>query len=159
MEPDGESFGEGRLFEPRGFAAFAITKGLDREAALKGLLGMMKFGQPDHPILLEAVGDVLIWDRRIRADGKRLAARAYLRASQSAQDPKAAAAYRARAALALVGHKGLTLAAVETAYARERRRGERFQARVAADEAKWIAAGVDVEARFARKYYKKKGRR
>ncbi len=131
LDPDGIWLGEGDLFETRGFAAFAQAGGLDRDAALKGLLGMMMFGQPDHPVLLEALGDVLMWDRRQKQDAKRLAGWAYLRAAEVA-DPEVRSAYRARAALALVGHRGVTLRDEAVVFAREREKGRRAQARAEA---------------------------
>lgn len=148
---------EGKDFpmgQTSGFAAFARARGLDRAAALKGLLGMMRFGQAGHPALNEAIGDVLLWDWLYQEDAKRLAARAYLRAAAGSADPEVAAQYRARAALALMGHKGLTLEAVEREAAAELARGAAKQKRVAEDEARWIAEGADVEARFVRKYYR-----
>ncbi len=145
----GKGFPRGEL---SGFAAFARAAGLSRDDALAGLLGMVRFGQPDHPVLFEALGDVLLWDWKTRTDAKRLAARAYLRAAEGAPSPDVAVAYRARAALALMGHKDLALASVEARFTRERARGRAFQAGIAADEARWIEAGVDVEARFDAKY-------
>ena len=54
------------------------------DKAITGVLGMMKFGNHDSPVLLEALGDLLV-SRGYDTDGKRLAARAYLKASYSAE--------------------------------------------------------------------------
>ena len=80
-----------------GFADFVQTKlGVphlrvsDVEAAIRGVLGMMRFGQHDSPLLLEALGDLLsanVGDY----DAKRLAARAYLLAGEASGDPRARA--------------------------------------------------------------------
>lgn len=144
------------LFETRGFAKFAEDHGLTREQALAGLTGMMKFGDPDSPVLLEALGDVLLWDHQVKRDGKRLAARAYLKAAANTPTPIARLWYRARAALTLVGHRNLTLTKVERSFADELRKGARLTARVAADEARWIANGEDPEDRFEKTYLRRR---
>jgi tetratricopeptide (TPR) repeat protein len=71
--------------------------------ALRGVQGMMKFGQHDSPVLLEALGDLLLAGHR-DIDTKRLAARAYLRAAESRIDTDEAAVYRELAAKALEIH-------------------------------------------------------
>ena len=143
------------LFGTRGFAAYAESKGHTRDEALKGVLGMMRFGQHTSPILLEALGDVLIWDHQVKRDAKRLAARAYLKASYSVEDPWAAMWYRARATLTLVGHRGVSLAQLEQRFELEQKRGELYDARIAEDEASWREAGEDLDAKFKRKYMRR----
>jgi tetratricopeptide (TPR) repeat protein len=65
----------------------------ENAAAIKGVLGMMRFGKHDSPILLEALGNLLapgpLNDSSFE-DGKRLAARAYLKAAYEINeaDPK-----------------------------------------------------------------------
>lgn len=151
LEPRAE-FMVSPLFGARGFAAYAEEKGHSREETLKGVLGMMRFGQHTSPILLEALGDVLIWDHQVKRDAKRLAARAYLKASYHAEDPWASMWYRARATLTLVGHRGLSLAQLERSFQAELARGDRYAARIEADEARWREAGDDLDERFTRKY-------
>src|SRR5262249_39244711 len=59
----------------------------ERQAAIKGVLGMMRFGDHESPVLLEALGDLLcahLYDAR--EDAKQLAARAYLKASYVVTD-------------------------------------------------------------------------
>lgn len=144
------------LFGTRGFAAFVERHGHTRDAALAGVLGMMRFSDHRHPMLLEVLGDLLIWDHRIGVDAKRLAARAWLRAADAAASPTERTALRARAAIALVGHRRVTLAAVERRFRRERARGDRLTARIERDERRWIERGVDPEARFERKYLRRR---
>ncbi len=143
------------LFGTRGFAAYAESKGHTREETLKGVLGMMRFGKHTSPILLEALGDVLIWDHQVKRDAKRLAARAYLKASYGVEDPWAAMWYRARATLTLVGHRRVSLAQLERGFASELKRGDDYAARIADDEARWREAGEDLDARFRRKYMRR----
>ena len=74
-------------FEPIGFASFLFgdepgeVSAEERKqvlgSALKGVLGMMKFGNFDSPILLEGLGDLLV-SSGLETDAKQLAARAYL---------------------------------------------------------------------------------
>ncbi len=146
-------------FKPLGFAAFVAARKVKRKDAIKGVVGMMRFSRHDHPILLEALADLLggpfiNW----RKDAKRLAARALLLASYKTKSKLAQRRYRARAVLALVGYRNVTLVKVEKAFKRELARGQRYFDRIAADEAKWIARGGDVDRRFARKYYRQRRR-
>ena len=92
-------------FEPVGFAAFLLRDQTEPSQekiesqikdAAKGLMGMMKFGNFDSPILLEALGDLLI-SGGFSSDAKLLAARAYLKASYATEDPDAQKLYREKA--------------------------------------------------------------
>lgn len=128
------------------------------DRALKGVLGMLRFGRHDSPILLEALGDLLL-SKRTNNGGKQLAARAYLKASFEADDAHAQQAYRRMAEESLDTQvipgtkKLLPLSALEAQFRRELEDAEAWHATVHADETKWIAAGVNVSAAFARKYY------
>ncbi|MCB9914637.1 MAG: hypothetical protein H6828_05740 [Planctomycetes bacterium] len=128
------------------------------ERAVKGVLGMMRFGHHDSPILCEALADLLLaeWD----VDAKRLAARALLLASQRVEDPAARAAYRERAEDALSeqtpnprAHRSMTLEELEPKLRAELAEAEAWWAELAANEARWIEAGEDVDARFHETYY------
>ena len=98
---------------PRGFAAHCRDRigkrASDKRAAdeyhdaLQGVLGMMKFGDFRSPILLEALGDLLLAGHR-DADSKRLAARAYLRAGAECRDSLAAEKYQSLAEQAVAIH-------------------------------------------------------
>ncbi len=131
-----------------------------RKRALKGVLGMMRFGNHDSPILLEAAAHLLSDDPfQHKEDAKQLAARAYLRAAQAR--PESAEAYRALAAAVMKTQTArreqpMPLARIEEALAAELVVAEREAAAVVADEARWIAEGVDVDAAFARKYLRKR---
>lgn len=152
-----------------GFGNFVLLQRLTRpenmdeelRKALKGVQGMMHFGQFDHPVLLEALGDLLLAIGGDGTDdGKRLAARAYLKASYSAQNARAKDEYRqlANAALAMQTDSNwsddtITLATVEERFREEQREADAWFAEVQANEKIWIAAGEDVDAMFDKTYY------
>jgi tetratricopeptide (TPR) repeat protein len=154
-----------------GFAAYllqrAAEKGPTTEAAealviaagVKGVLGMMRFGNYDSPVLLEALGDLLVAERGKSDGARRLAARAYLKAGMS-QTGIAAESYRLLAKSALISQTvyeestvPLRLPVVEKAFQKEMEEAQVWYAQVMADEKAWIAAGGDVDASFAKKYY------
>lgn len=148
--------------EPSGFAEFVIKRQIGAEGApsaesaeiaraVKGVLGMMRFGSHDSPVLLEALGDLLIYDWR--EDAKQLAARAYLKASYEAAAPDAAQAYRELAKQALLTQVGIDLDDVEEDLLAEIDDADGFYRQIVPDEREWIAAGENVDQRFAAKYY------
>ncbi|MEM8884532.1 MAG: hypothetical protein AAGD14_10715 [Planctomycetota bacterium] len=149
-----------------GFAAFLRDKGvditMDRAKIVKGLTGMMFFGNHTSPVLCECLGDVLVRaDRYEREGARRTAARAYLKASYAMKDEAARAQYRRFANRALQSQtttrrskKQITLERVESTFAKERKRGAAYAASIAADEQRWIDEGADVDARFRAKYYR-----
>ncbi len=126
-------------------------------AAIKGITGMMRFGKHDSPILLEALGDLLI--AGLQDDAKRLAARAYLKASYEVSgDARDKFREKAKKALAMqVAGRGSTqeigLASIETLLKRELENADEWSNVVFADEAAWISQGIDVDAAFTKKYY------
>ena len=149
-----------------GFAAFLL---MDRELspaqqkaeidkAIKGVLGMMRFGHHDSPVLLESLGDLLLanWHE----DAKRLAARAYLKAAYEVegQDPQQAYHKIARESLKLqtVAAQSTTelkLDQLEALFQTELTEADTWYANVRNAELEWIKAGIDVDAAFTEKYY------
>jgi tetratricopeptide (TPR) repeat protein len=126
-------------------------------AATRGVLGMMHFADFQSPILLEALGDLLI-DGLMEENAGQLAARAYLRAARLADDSKASAHFKRMSDHALG-------ASIDYAHDKE---GERkldleldqevanaalWFAEIEADEKQWIAENRNVDLEFARKYY------
>ncbi|MBI5367954.1 MAG: hypothetical protein HZA54_13015 [Planctomycetes bacterium] len=154
-----------------GFGFFVLTErkvdwrgpgvGAEIAAATKGVLGIMRFGSHDHPVLHEVLGDLLLTD--IMSDAKQLAARAYLRASYAAKDESVVAVYRKLASRSLSGFRSqlahtsdpraMSLQEVETAFKVELADAEAWYARVRVDELTWIRDGKDPEREFATKYY------
>ncbi len=163
---------EGRNRGHEGFADFVLERrkvmekepvegedpwAIEMAAALKGVLGMMRFGHHDSPVLLEALGDLLLAGKG--EGGKRLACRAYLKAALETQGG-VRAAYRARATASLdmqTVHGGttetLTVQQVEQTLREELEAAEAWYAQVLADEQRWIERGENPETKFDEKYY------
>ena len=150
-----------------GFADFLMQKKrpesilAETQQAVQGVLGMMRFGNHDSPILLEALASLLLFpnDNLQTEDAIRLAARAYLKASYEVEEPAVQNAYRARAARHLrvqdmtsPDDPGVQVAPFENGFRRELAQAEAWFARVANDEEQWIAANDDVDAKFNAKY-------
>jgi len=155
---------EVRFQEEGPFAAFLAKRhGIERlgpserQAAIKGLLGMMRFANHRNPLLLEALAELLVhpdggWD------AKHLAARAYLQASYQVEGT-ARDAYRklAEAALELQvvdksSHRQLKLAEVEPEFKAELADAEVWYAELKGRERDWIAKGLNADAEFDRLY-------
>ena len=124
----------------------------ERRAAVTGILGMMRFGNHESPILLEALGDLCL--SNVASDSKMLAARAYLKASYATDDPTAREAYRSKAENAIEMQEDVNLQVIEGELESEIIQAKKFFQQIAKDEAEWIAAGDGVDAEFAIKYYK-----
>lgn len=131
------------------------------DKALTGVMGMMKFGTHDSPILLEAMGDLLInsgWYEGARM----LAARAYLKAAYSTEQSRAKKLYRDKAKITLHFQQtvennlgiAVTLEEVEKQFKVELAQGTSYYNQIRSDELTWIHAGKDPEALFEKKYYK-----
>lgn len=157
-----------RGFGAVGFAKFVIDSegwktdspvyGDEIKKATDGVLGMLRFGRNDSPILLEAVGDLLLADHR--QDNKRLAARAYLRASWLSSDKLAKEGYETLAKSAVdlqldrkAGHVELSMATLAKRLRIETNAGKKLHDSIRADEKKWVENGIDVERAFDKKYY------
>ncbi|MBM81677.1 MAG: hypothetical protein CMJ78_13945 [Planctomycetaceae bacterium] len=152
------------------FAAFVLEqqnlKGADSDQqveelkkAQKGVLGMMRFGKHDAPVLLEALGDLLVHSYEPDEDAKQLATRAYLKASYEAKDPEVQKVYRDRAVAAIQNQTDgsadtqLPLKDLEAEFKKELAEANKWYEELVADEKRWIAEGVDVDAKFREKYY------
>ena len=144
----------------------------DRElrAAVRGVVGMIRFGHHDSPVLMEALGDLLAEQRHAH-----LAARAYSRAALSdkaVEDPyvqlaNGVAPYTP-AEMAqmnaqrdrlppIVANSHDTVASerlmlIYRALLDEIAAGDDLQQRIAADETRWIAAAADVDTLYQRTY-------
>ena len=127
------------------------------DAAVRGVLGMMKFGKHDSPVLLEALGTLLTHGGGgdPTHDAKLLAARAYLRASYEAPDGPARVAYRGMAAAALrlqtprrdkMGQ--VSLEQVEADFQRELSEARGWYTELREKEVTWVRSGQNPEAEF-----------
>ena len=142
---------------PNGFAAFceALDPPLPRPEALKGLLGMMRFGNYDSPILLDLVGELLYLE-----DHKRLSTRAYLKVSYEVEDETLSKKFRALAKEALLMQtpkpgeaEDLPLADLERQFKAELLEAENFFNELRENERRWIEAGDDVDQKYAETYF------
>ncbi|MCA9217988.1 MAG: tetratricopeptide repeat protein [Planctomycetales bacterium] len=149
---------DGVTFDGTGFAAFVLAarkaeesdQPAEIQAAAKGILGMMRFGNHNSPILLEALGDLLLYSRD---DSKMLAARAYLRASYEAGDSTASVAYRQKAQQAVKMQFGREIAEVEADLKTEIEQGKSLFRQISDDEQAWIVSGRNLDVEFGNKYY------
>ena len=130
--------------------------------ATQGVLGMMRFGKHDSPILLEALGDLLCFldGYQAKADAKRLAARAYLKAAHECADSEVKKKYYELSAEALAlqtvrrsSRDEEKLAHVERVFQQELKEAERWYQVVERDEKRWLASGKNPEEEYSRKYY------
>ncbi|MCU0392362.1 MAG: hypothetical protein MUE81_14695 [Thermoflexibacter sp.] len=142
------------------------------EKALNGVQGMMKFGNYDSPVLLEVLGDLLISvpSKEIKkrddyAPARHLAVRAYVKASKEAKSSTAKQIYLKKAwnTLCVVqeydgGNEQMkkeyeqnVIASLEKGIAE----GNQFYNEIRNNEMKWIAQGINPDAKFDQVYYKK----
>lgn len=125
----------------------------ETQAATKGVLGMMRFGNFDSPVLLEALASLLL-NGYDETQSKQLAARALLQASYVSEDPVQNAAYRAMAeqALSMQTRPGTTdqisLDEVEKQFRAELVDAVEWYEKLIEDEESWIKAGLDPEEEF-----------
>ncbi len=135
---------------------------VSRREAIQGILGMMRFGNHESPILLEALANLLHGEHDYRSpehDAKQLAAMAYLQASYHVSDESAKNGYRQLAGQALHWQaKGLfgqqlQLEELEATFQRQLAEARAWYDTVRKDELSWINEGKDPDQEFARKYY------
>ncbi len=130
------------------------------DQGITGVLGMMKFGNYNSPVLLEALGDLLV-SAGLNDDAKQLAARAYLKASYEIDEKAVQQAYRDKAEASLKfrqngkggSHEQLTLKQVEAQFQSELNDANAWYKMIESSEKKWIATGKNVEQAFENTYY------
>lgn len=143
--------------------------------AIKGVAGMMHFGQYKHPVLLEALADLLLETSSYGGSGH-LGARAYLKASFESKDENIAKAYwkKADAARERSYHperimrrmnetqlqrmreqapSAYRMEYLEAALKYEIQSAEMWFDSVKNNEIKWIHDKVDADSAFAVTYY------
>lgn len=135
-------------------------KNSEQKDALKGVLGMMKFGNYESPILLEVLGNLLSNDENMFKDAKLLATRAYLKASYSVENEEAKKIYRdlANSALEMQTRSPtdsiqMTLGELERQLKLELEQSNKWYEQVRQDEIRWIREGKNPEEEFTKKYY------
>ena len=126
-----------------------------RNEAITAVLGMMRFARHDHPLLLETLGDLLAGGD-YRVDANRLAAFAYLRASQTAQSPVEQDRLHRISKRLISGTHGSSMSfeMLDQQLSEGLAQGDLLQAQVRADEIAWIRDGKDAQAEFEKKYLK-----
>jgi len=122
------------------------------QSAVKGILGMMRFGNHESPILLEALGDLLIVSENA-SDSKMLATRAYLKASFGSDAPSIADAYFIKAKNAIGPQYKRGLDEIVADLKSEIAQGEEFFQRICENEQAWATAGKNLDAEFEQEYY------
>jgi Tfp pilus assembly protein PilF len=126
----------------------------EKNAAIKGVLGIVRFGNHDNPKVLAALGSLLTFDRGERpdVDAKALAARAYLKASYLTKDEAKSNELREQAKRAIAWQDGAKIENVEAEFRRELDDANKWYEELRQRELKWIAEEVDVDAEFAKLY-------
>ncbi len=128
------------------------------EQAVIGVLGMMKFGNHDSPVLLEILGDLLLnWGNK-RSGARNLAARAYLKCAYEVEDSSIREAYVKRVVQVInlqVNKRGAEFdyTDLEKVFKNELAEGEAFYQQIRTDEIQWITSNENPETAFALKYY------
>ena len=151
--------------DPRGFSAFVvresgILKGLSgrmemppklQAKALRAILGMMWFADHDNPVLLEALGDVLVAGT-METNGTHLASLSYLHASIKATTDEEKKRLMELCMDARSMTQGFEIAQVEKLLAKGLANGAAYMEQVRRDEIAWIKAGADAALEFQKKY-------
>lgn len=163
--------GDPELVEGCGFAAFVLdAKGISRDTkdvnsvheeidgAIKGVQGMMHFGNYRSPILLEALASLLLVGDRVQ-DARLLACRACLAASTITDVEEVKEAYRKQAYWCLNMQTPvdndvtlITLDDVEAEFVKEQADADAWFLRLCENESKWISEGLNPEAEFDAEY-------
>ena len=133
-----------------------------QRAAVKGIAGMLRFGRIDSPLLMEALAGLLVeavGSRRrgrhynTRFQHRRLAVRALFRARElSASERRRRRIQSHIENLASLIYPGNQLSRLQRRFDAERGQARQWLARVHANEKRWIAAGLDVDAKFEATY-------
>lgn len=149
-EPDSRYLGEYRIDYDR--RPEIVTK------AVKGILGMMKFGQHDSPILLQVLAELLLTAEPDQ-NARLLAARCFWKASYESEDTGKRAVLRGQAHDALLLQTdGQSLVQVdrdrvEAEFKKELAEADAWYSKIVADEELWISQGHDVDKEFAAKHF------
>ena len=155
-----DAFGFYHFLKARGAIKEGETYETDVQKAIKGVLGMMRFGNYDSPILLEVLGDLLM-HKGAYSSARQLAARAYLKASYEVDDMAVQRFYRVKALQVLFVQRNnmddvsytLFLEELEEQLQEEINDANAFYSQIQEDEFNWIVTNTDVDQKFASKYF------
>lgn len=123
--------------------------------AIKGVLGMLRFGTYTSPILLEALGSLLSppHQRGSGDDGKLLACRAYLKASYETPEGQVRIDYQKMALRTLDMQWGSEkLEIVEPIFKKELEEAKEWYSKLRENELSWIRDGKNPEIEFDKLY-------
>ena len=147
-----QSFDESlpKIFSTRG--ASKNWGKVGRKAELKALIGAIRCGVRKHPVVFEALGDLLLKEKFGKAKPQyQLAAMAYLRASYLTNGSIwSAKEYRKLALQALPNGTDKKLRTVEVQLGKFLKKARAKQSQVAKDEVAWIKSGKDPDAFLAK---------
>lgn len=141
-----------------GFSDFLKEKqseDFSQEKAIKGILGMMRFGNFESPILLEVLAHLLLDNNNRYKDGKLLASRALLKASYAVEDPVVKSRYTILSKNLARQHESYREMGLEKQFAKELQEAQAYFSQIEKDEKNWIANKMDVDQEYSQKYYNK----
>jgi hypothetical protein len=119
--------------------------------AIFGISGMMRFADFDNPLLLEALGDLLMAGH-VRTNAALLSCLCYLQASRKADSDLEKARLRASAEAAGIITPDFKLERYMKLLDTGLAKGLKSAESIRKDEMAWIAAGIDASAEFQKKY-------
>ncbi len=151
--------------KPAGFADFVARKehGIKHGAgeakltlrqlddAIHGVSGMMRFADYDNPLLLEAMGDLLLAGD-LKTNAAQLACISYLHASMKAKSDAEKERLISLATSAGLVTLDFKLERYQKRLQTDLAKGQKLFQQVNQDETAWIAAGKDAGAEFQKKY-------
>lgn len=123
-------------------------KDFDIKSAIKGILGMMHFGNYDSPVLLGVLGDLLEAEKH-----HHLAARAYLKASMEVKEEQLSERFRTKAYEALSTQENMDIEQLIPIFKKEIKEAENWFLNLTKDEQKWITSETHPEEAYKKKYY------
>lgn len=130
----------------------------EAQRAAEGILGMMRFGNHDSPILLEAFAQLAIENEGLKVP-KLLAARAWLKASYVTNNADHQKLYRQLAESVLsmqtrpaTPTQQVELAEIEVDFRKELDEASVWHTELVENERRWINSGLNPEDEFAKAY-------
>lgn len=127
------------------------------ENAIQGISGMIKFGNHNSPVLMDALGELLVYNYDLEYSNRHLGIVAFLRAAELSKDPQIKEVYDQKVYQIMDGKGGYNdspLKIYRDLLAREVKAADDNYNKIRQDEIAWILAGEDPEKAFAAKYYR-----